>query len=115
MGTAFVPVMSGAEPPESRMDARLFYNREPDTLLSVFNSPFGPDVLVATDRLSEGIDLHRWCRFLVHFELDPTQFGRSNAAVESVESEVGRRERGNRLWRLSPVFTGPVTASSSRL
>lgn len=37
-----------------------------------FNSPFGPDVLVTTDRLSEGVDLHRCCRHLIHYELDPS-------------------------------------------
>ena len=50
----------------------VFYSKQPDTLLAVFNSPFGPDVLVATDRLSEGVDLHRFCRYLIHHELDPS-------------------------------------------
>jgi hypothetical protein len=40
--------------------------------LALFNTPFGPDVLVATDRLSEAIDLHGCCRLLVHYELDPS-------------------------------------------
>jgi hypothetical protein len=44
----------------------------PDTLISIFNSPFGPEVLVVTDKLSEGIDLHRYCRRLIHYELDPS-------------------------------------------
>ncbi len=52
---------------------RLFLqNQQPDTVISIFNSPFGPDVLVVTDRLSEGIDLHRYCRHLIHYELDPS-------------------------------------------
>lgn len=38
--------------------------------LAIFGTPFGPDVLVATDKLSEGIDLHRYCRIMVHYELD---------------------------------------------
>ncbi|MHB2020758.1 MAG: helicase-related protein, partial [Candidatus Xenobia bacterium] len=42
------------------------------TALAIFASPFGPDVLVATDELSEGIDLHNSCRLLVHYELDPS-------------------------------------------
>lgn len=29
-------------------------------------------VLVTTDHLSEGVDLHRWCRHLIHYELDPS-------------------------------------------
>ncbi|RKR26775.1 helicase-like protein [Acidovorax sp. 93] len=48
------------------------YTRTPDVVIALFNSPFGPDVLVATDRLSEGVDLHRWCRHLIHYELDPS-------------------------------------------
>lgn len=40
--------------------------------LALFNTPFGPDVLVATDKLSEGVDLHQACRILVHYELDPS-------------------------------------------
>ena len=45
---------------------------KPDIVLALFNSPFGPDVLVTTDRLSEGVDLHRCCRHLIHYELDPS-------------------------------------------
>jgi superfamily II DNA/RNA helicase len=48
------------------------HNTQPDTIISIFNSPFGPDVLVVTDKLSEGIDLHRYCRHLIHYELDPS-------------------------------------------
>lgn len=48
------------------------YTRKPDIVLALFNSPFGPDVLVTTDRLSEGVDLHRCCRHLIHYELDPS-------------------------------------------
>jgi ERCC4-related helicase len=51
---------------------RTLYTGEPDIVLALFNSPFGPDVLVATDRLSEGVDLHRCCRHLIHYELDPS-------------------------------------------
>jgi hypothetical protein len=55
-----------AEPPKS------LYTGQPDIVLALFNSPFGPDVLVTTDRLSEGVDLHRCCRHLIHYELDPS-------------------------------------------
>jgi superfamily II DNA/RNA helicase len=58
---------------ESRSEEALFIsNQQPDTVISIFNSPFGPDVLVVTDKLSEGIDLHRYCRHLIHYELDPS-------------------------------------------
>lgn len=48
------------------------YTGQADIVIALFNSPFGPDVLVATDRLSEGVDLHRFCRCLIHYELDPS-------------------------------------------
>lgn len=54
-------------------DAHLFlHEKRPELLMSLFNSPFGPDVLVLTDKYSEGIDLHKACRLLVHYELDPS-------------------------------------------
>jgi len=54
-------------------DGHLFLQEDrPDLLLALFNSPFGPDVLVLTDRYSEGIDMHRCCRVLVHYELNPS-------------------------------------------
>lgn len=51
---------------------KTLYTGKPDIVIDVFNSPFGPDVLIATDRLSEGVDLHRCCRHLIHYELDPS-------------------------------------------
>jgi hypothetical protein len=60
-------------PSEDEEEESLFlHNQQPDTIISIFNSPFGPDVLVVTDKLSEGIDLHRYCRHLIHYELDPS-------------------------------------------
>lgn len=66
-------VLGVCEPTEDPLERFLFlHNRQPDTVISIFNSPFGPDVLVVTDKLSEGIDLHRYCRHLIHYELDPS-------------------------------------------
>ena len=67
------PVLGVCTPSENEKEEALFvHNEQPDTVISIFNSPFGPDVLVVTDRLSEGIDLHRYCRHLIHYELDPS-------------------------------------------
>jgi hypothetical protein len=66
-------VLGVCQPSGNESENALFiHNQQPDTVISVFNSPFGPDVLVVTDKLSEGIDLHRYCRFLIHYELDPS-------------------------------------------
>jgi ERCC4-related helicase len=66
-------VLGVCMPSDCAKEESLFiHNQQPDTVISIFNSPFGPDVLVVTDRLSEGIDLHRYCRHLIHYELDPS-------------------------------------------
>lgn len=66
-------VMGVCEPSKNEHEKSLFlHNQQPDTIISIFNSPFGPDVLVVTDKLSEGIDLHRYCRHIIHYELDPS-------------------------------------------
>lgn len=66
-------VLGVCTPSDNAKEKALFIqNQQPDTVISIFNSPFGPDVLVVTDKLSEGIDLHRYCRHLIHYELDPS-------------------------------------------
>ena len=66
-------VLGVCMPSDNEEEESLFlHNQQPDTVISIFNSPFGPDVLVVTDKLSEGIDLHRYCRYLIHYELDPS-------------------------------------------
>ncbi|GAB2883662.1 hypothetical protein GCM10027093_18250 [Paraburkholderia jirisanensis] len=73
----------------------VFFTNAPDTVVAVFNSPFGPDVLVSTDTLSEGVDLHRFCRHLIHHELDPSpvrtvQRNGRLRRVDSWASKVGK-------------------------
>jgi ERCC4-related helicase len=66
-------VLGVCSPSANENEGSLFlHNQQPDTVISIFNSPFGPDALVVTDKLSEGIDLHRYCRHLIHYELDPS-------------------------------------------
>lgn len=88
-------------------EAALFiHNQQPDTVISVFNSPFGPDVLVVTDKLSEGIDLHRYCRHLVHYELDPSPIRtvQRNGRVRRVNSWASIT--GQPIMYAFPAFRG---------
>lgn len=41
-----------------------------ERLISVFNTPFAPDILVASSVMGEGIDLHQECRHVIHHDLD---------------------------------------------
>lgn len=82
------------------------YTGKPDIVLAIFNSPFGPDVLVTTDRLSEGVDLHRCCRHLVHYELDPSPVRtlQRNGRVRRVGSWAALT--GQTIQYAYPIFSG---------
>lgn len=65
-------VMGAWKDQQAARDLATLYTGSADIVLALFNSPFGPDVLVTTDWVSEGVDLHRYCRHLVHYELHPS-------------------------------------------
>jgi ERCC4-related helicase len=88
-------------------EKRLFiHNQQPDVVISVFNSPFGADVLVTTDKLSEGIDLHRYCRHLIHYELDPSPIRtvQRNGRIRRVNSWAA--VTGQPILYAYPAFRG---------
>jgi len=92
---------------EEEEEAFLFvHNQQPDTIISIFNSPFGPDVLVVTDKLSEGIDLHRYCRHLIHYELDPSPIRtvQRNGRLRRVKGWAAVTGKPNRF--AYPAFRG---------
>jgi hypothetical protein len=100
-------VLGVCEPTEDKTETRLFiHNAQPDTVISIFNSPFGPDVLVVTDKLSEGIDLHRYCRHLIHYELDPSPIRtvQRNGRVRRVNSWAA--VSGQPVQYAYPAFRG---------
>lgn len=74
---------------------KTLYTETPDIVLELFNSPFGPDVLVTTDHLSEGVDLHRCCRHLIHYELDssPMRTLQRNGRIRRVDSWAALTKR----------------------
>jgi ERCC4-related helicase len=100
-------VLGVCEPSGNDEEASFFiHNKQPDTVISVFNSPFGPDVLVVTDKLSEGIDLHRYCRHLIHYELDPSPIRtvQRNGRIRRVNSWAAATGRG--ILYAYPAFRG---------
>lgn len=74
--------------------------------MALFNSPFGPDVVILTDRYSEGIDLHKACRRLVHYELDPSAMRtvQRNGRVRRVGGLAGATK--NPVAYAMPAFNG---------
>ncbi len=56
-----------------------------ERLIALFNTPFAPDLLVASSVMGEGIDLHQECRYVIHHDLD------WNPSV--LEQRTGRLDR----------------------
>lgn len=56
-----------------------------ERLIASFNTPYSPDLLVASSVMGEGIDLHQECRFVIHHDLD------WNPSV--LEQRTGRLDR----------------------
>jgi superfamily II DNA or RNA helicase len=56
-----------------------------ERLMLAFNSPLFPEILVSSGVLGEGVDLHRFCRHLIHHDLDWNP--------SSLEQRTGRLDR----------------------
>jgi SNF2-related domain/Helicase conserved C-terminal domain len=101
-------IVAVTDPPERLrpQERSLFHPGSPDTVLALFNSPFGPDVLVVTDAFSEGFDLHRYCRHIIHYELDPSPMRtiQRNGRLRRVDCWAART--GRPLEMAYPVFKG---------
>ena len=78
-------------------------HRARERVFSGFNTPLLPEVLICTSVGQEGIDLHRHCRHVVHFDLA------WNPAV--LEQRTGRADRiGSKTFRERALSTGPTSS-----
>lgn len=64
-------------------------------LVSAFNMPFFPEVLISSSVLSEGVDLHWECRTVIHHDLDwnPSNLEQRTGRLDrigSMATEVGK-------------------------
>jgi superfamily II DNA or RNA helicase len=61
-------------------------------LLLTFNTPFYPEVLVASSVMAEGVDLHRYCRFVIHHDLcwNPSTLEQRTGRIDRVGAKVER-------------------------
>ena len=79
-----------------------------DAIFNGFNTPLLPDVLICTAVGQEGIDLHRQCRHIVHYDLD------WNPA--KVEQRTGRVDRiGSKAERERTLYAQGQTLSEDQL
>lgn len=69
-----------------------------DILISSFNMPFFPEILIASTVLSEGVDLHWECRTVIHHDLD---WNPSN-----LEQRTGRLDR---IGSMAETMDSPIS------
>jgi ERCC4-related helicase len=59
-------------------------------LMRTFNSPFFPEVLISSSIMAEGVDLHRFCRFVIHHDLcwNPSTLEQRTGRVDRIGAKV---------------------------
>ncbi|MBI3462526.1 MAG: SWF/SNF helicase family protein [Planctomycetes bacterium] len=59
-------------------------------LMLTFNSPFFPEVLIASSVMAEGVDLHRFCRYVIHHDLcwNPSTLEQRTGRVDRIGAKV---------------------------
>ncbi len=76
---ATVRLVNGSTPPESR-----------HKLMLTFNTPFFPEILIASSVMAEGVDLHLNCRHIIHHDLswNPSTLEQRNGRVDRIGAKV---------------------------
>jgi len=69
--------------------------RERDAVFRGFNSPLLPEILICTQVGQEGIDLHRHCRNVIHYDLgwNPATIEQRTGRVDRIGSKVQRERK----------------------
>jgi superfamily II DNA or RNA helicase len=69
-------------------------------LMLTFNSPFFPEVLIASSVMAEGVDLHRFCRYVIHHDLDwnPSMLEQRTGRVDRIGGKVETRGQPIRIY-----------------
>jgi hypothetical protein len=69
--------------------------RERDAVFRGFNSPLLPEILICTQVGQEGIDLHRHCRHVVHYDLgwNPATIEQRTGRVDRIGSKTQRERK----------------------
>lgn len=64
-------------------------------LMLAFNTPFFPEVLVASSVMAEGVDLHQECRYVTHHDLDwnPSTLEQRTGRIDRIGSRAERTEQ----------------------
>lgn len=70
-------------------------------LMLTFNSPFFPEVLIASAVMAEGVDLHRYCRYVIHHDLcwNPSTLEQRTGRIDRIGAKVETSGRSIHLYK----------------
>jgi superfamily II DNA or RNA helicase len=70
-------------------------------LMLTFNSPFFPEVLIASAVMAEGVDLHRFCRYVIHHDLcwNPSVLEQRTGRIDRIGAKVETTGRPIHLYK----------------
>lgn len=70
-------------------------------LMLTFNSPFFPEVLIASAVMAEGVDLHRYCRYVIHHDLcwNPSTLEQRTGRIDRIGAKVETARRSIHLYK----------------
>ena len=94
--TGRIRVLTGEDPLGSSTSERVLSNvqmvtgeTKPDAktrLMLGFNTPFFPDILVCSEVMGEGVDLQRFCRYVIHHDLawNPSKIEQRTGRIDRI-------------------------------
>jgi superfamily II DNA or RNA helicase len=70
-------------------------------LMLTFNSPFFPEILIASAVMAEGVDLHRYCRYVVHHDLcwNPSTLEQRTGRIDRIGAKVETTKKSIHLYK----------------
>lgn len=77
-----------------------------ERIIAQFNTPFLPDLLVASSVMGEGIDLHQECRFVIHHDLDwnPSILEQRTGRLDRIGAYAERENQNIKIYE--PYLAG---------
>src|ERR1700682_6314563 len=86
--------------PNIRLANGLVKQETRQRLMLAFNTPFFPEVLVASSVLAEGVDLHLNCRYVIHHDLswNPSTLEQRSGRVDRIGSKAERVKKSIHIF-----------------
>jgi len=71
-----------------------------ERIMLTFNTPFYPEILIASSVMSEGVDLHLNCRHVIHHDLDwnPSSLEQRTGRIDRLGSKAERSGNSIRVY-----------------